>query len=404
MSSLVHRLRAGAAVLLAAWLPYAQGQPATLSLTQAVDAAWQRAVTAAEAEGNRQRADARRAVAGNLLAGPPALELSHRDGRWGQGDARETEVATALPLAMPAARAARRAAGDAELSLAEAQHRHARWQLAGQVQDGVWALEAARADEAQARAHAASLDQVAADVERRVHAGDLARADHLSARSEALAAHTALREAGLRLAQAQRDWGLLTGLPAPGAGLQAEALPAPALDAHPLIVWGQRTLEHAQRNADEVNATRREPPELRLNVRQEADGPGTARTSAGVGVRIPFGTEGRNRPREVEARTAIELAQRQLDAARLRVQADLAQAREALDASQARLQAEEARDALTRERAELVRRAFDAGDMGLPEVLRALSAAAAAQADLARAHAALGHARARLAHAQGNTP
>jgi cobalt-zinc-cadmium efflux system outer membrane protein len=373
-------------------------------LTQAVDAAWQRAVAAAEADGSWQRAEARRAVAGSLLAGAPALELSHRDGRWGPGDARESEVVTSLPLALPSARNARQAAGNADVAQAEAQRRHARWQVAGQVREAVWSIETARVDETQAQAHAATLEQLATDVERRVHAGDLARADHLAARSEALAAQASSREAALKLGDAQRQWTVLTGLPAPTSASTVERGDGAAPESHPALEWANRLLEQARRNADLVAATRRDAPELRVGLRQEADGFGTSRTSAGIGVRIPFGAEVRNRPRETEAWTAVDLAQRQLDSARLRVEADQAQAKAALEAAQARVQAEEARDGLTRERSQLVRKAFDAGDMGLPELLRALSAASTAQADLTRADAALGLARARVAHAQGITP
>ncbi len=306
---------------------------------------------------------------------------------------------------MPGVRSARQAAGDADVALADAHRRHTRWQIAGQVRDAVWAIEAARADEAQAKAHASTLEQVASDVERRVRAGDLARADHLSARSEALAAQAVHREAALKLADAHRQWTLLTGLAAPASALAgADNGDGNTIESHPALQSASRALEQARRNADLVTATRRDPPELRVGLRQEADGPGTSRTSAGIGVRIPFGADVRNRPRETEAWTAVTLAQRQSDNARLRVEADLAQAKAVLEAAQARVQAEETRDALTRERSQLVRKAFNAGDMGLPDLLRALATASTAQADLARARAALGLAQSRLAHAQGITP
>jgi cobalt-zinc-cadmium efflux system outer membrane protein len=407
MSLSKFRLCARVAVLLAACGSAAWAQPVSApsnsvsTLAQAVDAAWQRAVSAADADGSRERAEARRSVAGNLLAGAPALELSHRAG---QGDTRESEVATALPLALPGLRHARQAIGDADAALAEAQRRHTRWQIAGQVREAVWSIEATRADEAQAKAQATTLEQVAGDVERRVRAGDLARADHLAARSEALAAQAAHREAALRLADAQRQWALLTGLPVPTIPLATERSAVTAQESHPALDFAERQLEQTRRNADLVAATRRDPPELRVGLRQEADGAGGTRTSAGVGVRIPFGADVRNRPRETEAWTAVTLAQRQADAMRLRVQADLAQAKAALEAAEARVQAEEARDALTRERSQLVRKAFDAGDMSLPDLLRALAAASTAHADLARARAALGLAHSRLAHAQGITP
>ena len=68
------------------------------------------------------------------------------------------------------------------------------------------------------------------------------------------------------------------------------------------------------------------------------------------------------------------------------------------------LKAESARARLLRERASLISTAFRAGEMPLPEQLRALSAAAQADGAMARQTAALGWARARLQQTQGLLP
>ena len=74
------------------------------------------------------------------------------------------------------------------------------------------------------------------------------------------------------------------------------------------------------------------------------------------------------------------------------------------DAAQVQLDAEAARTRLLRERAILIDKSFRAGETPLPDLLRALSAAAQADSAVARQTAALGLARARLQQALGLLP
>lgn len=410
--------RAATAWLAFAWaaasaqpLPTAPPEPSSRSaLASAVNAAWERTLAEAEAEGQSLRADASRAVARSLFPAPPAVEFSHRDGRWagrtGAAD-RETELATALPLWLPGQRSARSALADAESDLAAVQRAHGRWLAAGQVRETAWATVAARTDTDQALARQDTLRRLADDVDRRVRTGELARADALAARAEALAAQAALADAELRLREVERRWQLLTGLALPpGAGwLDADAVDGEAPPAdHPEIRFAERSVEQAQRQLKSLQASRRAPPELVLRYRQETGAITSARDSVGVGVRIPLGSDVRSRPVEAQATSALFVAKRQLARAQDRVAAVLAETRAALAVADARVRSEEARAALLRERSELVQRAFAAGEFGLPETLRVVAADAAARADLERARAALGLARARVAQARGITP
>ena len=72
--------------------------------------------------------------------------------------------------------------------------------------------------------------------------------------------------------------------------------------------------------------------------------------------------------------------------------------------AEAQLDAETARAGLLRERASLIDKSFRAGETPLPELLRALAAAAQADSAAARQTAALGLARARLQQALGLFP
>ena len=182
---------------------------AVVSLRTAFDAAWQRAVAAREADGQRRRADVERTSAARLWAAPPTLELSHRDDRLhGNAGRRETEIALAVPLWLPGQRAARAGTADAAAAQAQAAEQVARLRLAGELREAAWQLAGLQADVAQADAQALSLRQLADDVQRRVRAGDLARADSLAAQAEHLAATAAVADARQRLLSARARWTL----------------------------------------------------------------------------------------------------------------------------------------------------------------------------------------------------
>jgi len=408
--ALVARKLRAAPLTLAVLAAGAQDASPGPSLRDAVDAAWQRAQEAAEAQGQALRADASRSAAAGLLAAAPAIELSHRDERladFGRGAARESEVAAALPLWRPALRAARVAAADAETAQAQAAIASSRWQLAGRVRELAWRIVVARADLRQAQARHDALERLAADVDRRVGAGELARSDALAARAEALGARADAGEARLRLREAEQAWAALIAMPPLAEERIEEAVPATAsasIEQHPQLQLAERQLEYAQRLRAAVAADRRDPPELLLSFRQEAGGADPRRNSVGVGVRIPLGNDVRNRPLEASAAGAVLLAERQLTATRAQVETALKLAGDARAAAQERLSADRERSALARTRAGLIQRAFDAGEYGLPELLRALAAASAADADFERSQAALRLARARLLQAQGLLP
>jgi len=380
------------------------------TLAQAVDSAWQRAVQAREADGQTRRAQAERAAASSLWAAPPSLELSHRDDRWQtSAGRRETEAGLAWPLWLPGQRSARGAAVDADLALAQAAVDAGRLHYAGLVREAAWAMAAQRAEVGLADAQVRYLQGIADDVQRRVQAGDLAHADALAAHAETLAANALLLAARQRLATSQSQWTLLTGLqlapdvaPSAAASLQS---PSFLVESHPDARLARLALERARKQLDVVTTSRRDPPELLLRLRQDVPGRGeSAQHSIGIGVRIPLGTEGRNQPLAAAALSEIDVSETRAQRTHERLAAEAAQAQAAVRASEQQLQAERQRAALLRERAGLIDRSFKAGETPLPELLRAVSAAAQADAGLARQHTALGLAQARLEQALGNLP
>lgn len=380
----------------------------TVTLRAALDSAWQRAVTARESDGQRRRADADRAVAGSLWAAPPSLELSHRDDRLqSNAGSRETEIGVAVPLWLPGQRAARAGTADAAVAQAQAATQVALLRLAGELRDAAWQIFALQAEAAQADGLAQALKTLADDVERRVRAGDLARADALAAQAEQLAASALQTEVRQRLQAARARWALLTGLTAVPELLAATASDGAlgAAVAHPELQLASQSTELARRRVELMRHSRRDAPELTVGVRQET--PGRAEASQGslvFGLRLPFGTDDRNRPLEAAALAELDVAETHEQRLRERLDSDIAAARDAQRAAEAQLEAESARARLLRERATLIDKSFRAGETPLPDQLRALAAAGQADSAVARQTAALGLARARLQQALGLLP
>jgi outer membrane protein, heavy metal efflux system len=379
-----------------------------VSLRDAFDAAWQRAVAAREVEGQQRRADADRLAAGKLWAASPALELSHRDDRL-QGNAgrRETEVGIAVPLWLPGQRAARAGSADAAAVLARSAEAVARLRLAGEIRELAWQLAGLQAEVRQAEAQTTALQQLADDVERRVRAGDLARADSLAARAEYLAASAAWAEARQQLSSALARWRLLTGFASPPELSEAAGPDLGVADtaAHPELQLAHRSTELARQRLDLARLSRRDAPELKVGLRQDMPGRGEAsQGSLVVGLRLPFGTDDRNRPLEAAALSELHIAQTYGERLRERLDSEIASAREAQRLAQVQLEAETHRAQLLRERAGLIEKSFRAGETPLPDVLRALAAAAQADSAFARQTAALGLARARLQQTLGRLP
>ena len=383
-----------------------------VTLRTALDAAWQRAVAARESEGQRLRIEADRTAAASLWAAPPSFEVSYRDDRLQSNiGKREVELGVAVPLWLPGQQTARVATADAADAQANAAEQAARWRLAGELIDAAWQIATLQAELAQADQQAALFQQLSMDTERRVRAGDLARVDALSAQAEHLAATSVQSEARQRLQSARARWTLLTGLTAapdltvvPGAGSVQQAAPD-AVESHPELQLARQSSALARQRLDLLRVSRRDAPELSVGLRQEM--PGRAEASQGslmLGLRVPFATRERNRPLEAAALAELDVAVTHEQRLRERLESERSSSGQAVQAAVAQSHAETTRARLLRERASLFDQSFKAGETPLPDLLRALVAAAQADSAAARQTAALGLARARLQHTLGLLP
>ena len=374
------------------------------SVAMAVDAAWQRSVQSRTAGGQLDLANANRAAASSIWAAPPSLELSRRSDHGNDRvGLRESEVGIFWPLLLPGQRSARGTAAQSELDVAENFRLLLKLRIAGEVREAAWELIARQSEQSVADAQESSLQALADDVERRVKSGDLARADALAARAEQLAASAVATDTRQRLQNALSHWRLLTGVePLADAN---ESAPDTAPARHPELALAIAASEAARNKLNLFRASRIDPPELSVRVRQETPGTGLpAQNSVAFGIRIPFGTSDRNLPREAVARGELDVARATEERLRERLAAETNVARAAVLSAGQQQRAEEARAELLRERARLFDKSFRAGDTSLPDLLRAATAAAQAEAGLARQQAAVGLARARLQQSLGRLP
>jgi outer membrane protein TolC len=280
-----------------------------------------------------------------------------------------------------------------------------RLRLAGRLQEALAAVQVAEAESRQAQRQTETLRHLSEDVQRRVRAGDLAPADALAARSEWLAAQAQSSAAKQALGIAQAQWRLLTGLePLPFQGPVAPTL-IQLPETHPELLLANAAVDLGQRRAELARVQRPDSPELTLGVRQDRPGQAAgSQNSVVMAIRLPFGAQVHQQPRIAAALGEMQIAQTQAQRTRERLEADLALAQSRLSQSLSQLDAERERSALLVERARLIDKSFRAGETALPEMLRALAAAASAESAYARQQIHHQLAIARLEQALGLLP
>lgn len=401
-------------LLLALAMPWSvvAGEPvpvvaaqAVTDMRQAVESAWQHSLGARAAGAQREASIARREAAASWTPEPPALTLSQRSDRLNRNDGmREFEAELEVPLGMPGPRSAAVALAEAESSALDAGLGLARLKLAGEVREAVWSLLLARNELQANERRVAEAEVLAADVERRVGAGDLARVDANGARGAVLQARAALAEATARVQREQRLYTALTGLPHPPADTETGAT-SQDIDRHPALQGSRRAADVARARLHQASTATRDAPELVLGVTRERD-ESRARyaNTTTLGVRIPFGSETRNRPRISAANAELVEAEIATLRERERMLAEAEAAHDALRQAQRieTLAAERAR--LAADTRQLLARAFELGEVDLPARLRAENEHFDAGLALGRARLEAGRAVSRLQQAWGLLP
>lgn len=379
--------------------------PAT-DLHALFEAAWERSVSMQAAAGRRQEAAASRVQADALIAGSPAVDLRHRgDQLTDRRGVRETEVSLGVPVWLPGQRSARGALADAQAAEAESAMLLGQLAVAAEVRERVWQLAAAEAEGDVARRRVGVAQRLRDDVRGRVSAGDLARTDLLFAEQDLLASRALLTENEARVIEMRARLLQATGVQ--GLPQHYDERPAPDLPGapHPRIEAAWRAVERGERQVGYLRTSRRDAPEVGVTYRRDAAGGGLpSDQTVGVFVRFPFATDARNLPRETAAQTELMTARAERDRTERVVQSDIDAARQSLALAEQQLALVSERSATLAERAALLRKTFDAGEIGLAEVLRAQNQALDADLELARIRARRGFAIANLNQALGVLP
>jgi cobalt-zinc-cadmium efflux system outer membrane protein len=397
----------GAAILVAAQASSstpAVAQPSTLR--QAVESAWALQPRAAAATARGEEFDARATAAQATFPGPAALGAEHwTDAITRNEGFRKYAGEIAVPLWLPGQKERAQAVVRSEQEAWRGDAQAARLKLAGEVREAFWQARADQGDVALARGMLEALDALAGDVRRRVVAGELARVDANRAEAEAQAQRVALAEASARAARSLAMFRTLTGLP---RLIDADGEPEARRlgeGAHPAALAAQRVFDAARARLDQARGDTRDNPEVGVGtIRERSEAVRPFEQIVTFRVRIPLGSDHRNRPRiaaasaeMAEAQAAWRLAQAQIDGEIVAAEAENELARGALAPAEARI-------ALARDSRALMERAFRAGEADLPTLLRADRDLREAELAGARARLAIARARSRLNQAYGVMP
>lgn len=376
------------------------------SLREGVEAAWginpQIAVLAAK----REAIAARRLAAQSWFAGPPSITLSHvTDQLIVNKLQRATEGEFGVPLWLPGEATATEQVVDAELLRTDAQIAEAKLKVAGEVREALYAAALAEGEVKLADQRVETARALESDVGRRERAGDVAPLDHDLARGELLDAQAKARERRAELATAQVNLVALTELRLPTVSLNEPLAAGRDLDAHPRLQAATRSIKAANAALRLAVIANRDSPELGVVAGRNRDIRGTEYdTTIGLRLKVPFATEARNAPRRAAAQAEVMAAQAEYAAARRQIEAELSSARQALAAAQDQIPVIEGRLQAMRQAAARLRRSYDAGEIGLSELLRGRSTLYDAEAASLANRLAAARARGRVNQAAGLAP
>lgn len=390
-----------------------KGVAAPTSLPQAFDAAWARQPEAQSLDIRRDAADARRRSADAWTAEPPTLELSGKTDRVIKNEgSREYVAAVALPLWLPGERSRLGSLAEAESKAVVSRATAAQLRTAAAVRNAWWLWQRARSEQALARERLNNAQRLAGDVARRVKAGDLAKSDLHQAEGAAATAEVALAEADAAVAASSQQLRSITGtLPADTTADSPETVPAvpadfTALDAtHPAVAELFDRAEVARRAAELASVQTRNNPELVLATTRDRGNFGDAyQQTVTLGVRIPFGSDSRNRAKVGLARAEAIETEGQLRLERERLVADLEATKVRVESARTQLVAAEKRARLARESRGFFDKSFRLGESDLPTRLRIELEAAEAERQAGRSRIDLAAAISALRQALGLLP
>jgi len=359
---------------------------------------------------------ARYATVNSLTPGSPYVAGYQRNAAAGNlRNYNETELELGMPIWLPGQRDA--LAGTVNTGLFEVEERLAlrRLEVAGVLRDAWWNAQRAAREVSVARNRVATARDIGADMTRRVELGDAAQTDALLAKNETLAAETELAQSEGAVKVAQVTYMALTG-GAPPSGALESVRPAIDIEEHPSLRAPRAALARARAQAELVDATPIDNPEIGIFGRQEhndqySTDPSqqisdqrTDATTVGVRLRIAIPTAGRNEPRRAEALAEMDRVTAEYERAKRVVLAEIKAARESLAAARRAATFANARLIVANDQFDLSRKAFKLGEISAFDLYRVRQIQLEAQRMEANAEINVGVAISRLNQAQGYAP
>jgi cobalt-zinc-cadmium efflux system outer membrane protein len=378
------------------------------SLRDALEGAWSRQPAARATGARTDELTAKRDAASALFPQPPSINLGYRTDQPNQNyGVRELEGVISLPVWTPGTRDAARILAHAESGQFDSGLRAQRWRLAGEVREAYWQARLAATEQELAQRKVDEAVALAADVRRRLNAGDLARTDLNQARGAEQLARAALADTRARAYRAAQAFAVLTGLQSLPAVTESESVAAalPELDAHPQLAAAAGTVAAARARLGQATVATRDPPEIEFGVRRERGTSGEPyANSIAIGIKVPFATDARNRPRITAANAELIEADAASMLERQKLATDIATATVELEQAREIASLAEERFRLAADTQALFARAFALGELDLPARLRAENERFDAELALTRARIEAGRAVSRLNQARGLLP
>ncbi|MGD9545023.1 MAG: TolC family protein [Methylocystis sp.] len=368
-------------------------------------------------EAQYRATSARYVTADSITPGSPYFSALQRNNTGGNlRNFNETELEAGMPLWLPGQRDAY--AATVTTGLAEVEERLAlrRLGVAGALRDAWWNAQRAAREVAVARNRVATARDIGADMTRRVELGDASQSDALLAENETLAAETELAQSEGAVKVARVNYMALTGGAPPDGRLESVRPALKNVEDHPSLRAPYAALVRAQAQAELVDATPIDSPEIGIFGRQEhnrqySTDPSqqisdqrTDSTTIGVRIRIPLPTPGRNEPRRAAALAEMDRATAEYERAKRVVLAEIKAAREMLAATQRAAKLANSRLVVANDQFELARKAFKLGELGALDLYRVRQIQLEAQRVEANAQVNVGVAISRLNQAYGNAP
>ena len=373
------------------------------TLKDVLDHAWSNQAQSAR---NAQY-DAQVSASSALLPEPPTLSIS---GRSDQIDAnnglREWEAEISQPIWLWGQRERAQAVAQSERDAGLQRFAFERWQLAGELREAWWEVRLAEAERNEAERKLKEASQLEDDVLRRFKAGDLAPLDLNQVRSGLAMAKVDVLRAQTAAARATQYYRALSNdAPLPDQSETLATSDTDMLDGHPALASLGAATTAAQTKLRQASSDTRNTPEIGLTLtRARNSNIEPYQNLAKLTLKIPFGSESRNRPRItaanadwIEAQQLTERTQRTLDATIAAGKVELDQSQQAVLVFQERLQ-------LVEQSFTWVEKSFRAGQLDLPARLKAEADLASARLSFTRAKLEAARAISRYNQAVGVLP